>query len=275
MIHFFEALTSNPFLRYALLAGFAASFASGIMGSYVVIKRIVSMSGSIAHSVLGGMGICLWLQKTYHLPYPTPLHGALLAGIVAALLIGWVHLKYKEREDTLIAALWATGMSLGVIFITLAPGYSAELLDFLFGNILFATKKEILVLVSLDLFLGGILFFFFRKFLAVCFDEQQALLQGLKLHTLYLLLLCLIAVSIVLLIQVVGTILVVAMLALPAASSAIFTKKLSNMMSLSVGLAALFSLLGVYVSYTFNWPPGSGISLIAALSYTLCLVYKK
>ena len=131
---FFEALAKNPFLLLALWAGLAASVASGVIGSYVVVKRIVSISGSIAHSVLGGMGAFLWLKRTYNLEFLTPLYGALFAGILSALIMGWIHLKYKEREDTVIAALWATGMSVGVIFIALTPGYNVELLNFLFGT---------------------------------------------------------------------------------------------------------------------------------------------
>src|SRR5438045_3878503 len=116
---FIEALQANPFLQMALFAGFAASIASGIIGSYVVVKRIVFISGSIAHSVLGGMGVCLWLKRTYGIEWLTPIQGALIAAIVSALLIGWVHLKYRQREDTVIAALWSTGMSIGVVFIAL------------------------------------------------------------------------------------------------------------------------------------------------------------
>ncbi len=128
---FFQALSQNPFLIFAILAGIAASFAGGVIGSYVVVKRIVSISGSIAHSVLGGMGLFLWLKRTYGLDFLTPLQGALAAGIFSALLMGWIRLKYREREDTVIAALWATGMSVGVIFIALTPGYNVELLNYL------------------------------------------------------------------------------------------------------------------------------------------------
>ena len=124
---FLEAIFKNPFLLLALYAAFAASVAGGIMGSYVVVKRIVSISGSISHSVLGGMGLFLWLKRTYGWDFLTPLQGALFAGLLSALFMGWIHLKYKEREDTVIAALWATGMSMGVIFISLTPGYNVEL----------------------------------------------------------------------------------------------------------------------------------------------------
>jgi zinc transport system permease protein len=275
MINFFHALFENSFLFMALAAGFAASFASGIIGSFVVVKRIVSMSGSIAHSVLGGMGACLWLRRTYGLDFLTPLQGALAAGLLSALLMGWIHLKYREREDTLIAAIWATGMSIGVIFIALTPGYNVELLNFLFGNILWVSHSDLTLLLSLDVLIAGTVAIFYRRFLAICFDEEQALLQKVPIHTLYLLLLCLVAIAVVLLIQVVGAILVITMLAIPAAIAETYTHTLARMMIIATLLGAIFTFLGMYFSYELNWPPGATISLVAAMFYTLSLFRKR
>lgn len=275
MTNFFTALSQNPFLLTALIAGFAASFASGIIGSFVVVKRIVAISGSIAHSVLGGMGVCLWLKRVYGWDFLTPLQGALGAGLLSALLMGWIHLKYKEREDTVIAAIWATGMSIGVVFIALTPGYNVELLNFLFGNILWVSHSDIALLLSLDILIAAIVAIFYRRFLAICFDEQQALLQKVPVHTLYLLLLCLVAIAVVLLIQVVGAILVITMLAIPAAIAGTITRTLSQMMVLATLLGALFTLLGMYFSYELNWPPGATISLVAAVFYSFSLMRRR
>ncbi|MBY0529546.1 MAG: metal ABC transporter permease [Rhabdochlamydiaceae bacterium] len=272
---FFHALGQNPFLIFAILAGLAASFASGIIGSYVVVKRIVSLSGSIAHSVLGGMGLFLWLKRSYGWTFLTPLQGALVAGILSALLMGWIHLKYREREDTVIAAIWATGMSAGVIFIALTPGYNVELLNYLFGNILWVTKADLTLLLTLDVVIAAAVALFYRRFLAICFDEEQASLQGLSVGALYLLLLCLVAVSVVLLIQVVGAILVITMLAIPAAIAGAVTQRLSMMMLLAVALGCLFTFLGMYSAYELNWPPGATISLTAALFYALSLAKRR
>jgi zinc transport system permease protein len=272
---FFQALLQNPFLLLAIFAGIAASIASGIIGSFVVVKRIVSISGSIAHSVLGGMGLCLFLKKKYALDFLLPLHGALGAGLLSAMLIGWIHLKYKEREDTIIALIWATGMSLGVIFLSLTPGYHVELLDFLFGNILWVSKGDIYLLIGLDCVILAVVALFYKRFLAICFDEKQALLQGLRVSLLYLLLLCLVAISVVLLIQIVGAILVIAMLAIPAAIAGSFTFRLSTMMLIATLLGILFNFSGMYIAYACNWPPGATISLVAACAYALALSYKK
>lgn len=271
MLHFFDALRHNPFLLMSLLAGFAASITSGIIGSYVVIKRIVFISGSIAHSVLGGMGFFLWLKRTHGIEWVTPLQGALLSAILAALLIGWIHLNYREREDTVIATLWSTGMSIGVIFIALTPGYNVELMNYLFGNILWVSQTDIKMLLMLDVIVMIITGVFHRKFLAICFDEQQALLQGLAVRSLYLLLLCLVAVSVVLLIQVVGAILIISMLAIPAAIASGFTHRLSFLMLLAIILGCLFTFMGTFFSYQLNWPPGATISLAAALFYCISL----
>ncbi len=146
-----EALFTHSFLYMALLAGVAGSITGGIMGSFVVIKRIVFISGSIAHSVLGGMGFFLWLQRTFDIPWITPIQGAIVAAIISALLIGWIHLEYQQREDTVIAALWSTGMSIGVIFLALTPGYNLELMHYLFGNILWVTRGDVVTLFVLDI----------------------------------------------------------------------------------------------------------------------------
>ncbi|MEN9344384.1 MAG: hypothetical protein RLZZ453_1171 [Chlamydiota bacterium] len=271
MIDFF----SHPFLWMAFLAGIAASIASGVVGSYVVVKKIVSMSGSIAHSVLGGMGIFLFLKRTYGFDFLTPLQGALVFGILSAWLMGFVHLKYKEREDTIIAAIWSTGMSLGVIFIALTPGFNVELINFLFGNILWVSHSDLVWLFSLDALILAAIFWLYRPLLAICFDEEQAVLQKLPVSFLYLLLLSLVAITVVLLIQIVGAILVIALLAIPASIAGGFTSRLSSMMLFATLLGVLFTFSGLYASYRLNWPPGATISLVAALGYGLSFRFRK
>lgn len=264
-----EALFTHSFLYMAILAGLAGSVTSGIMGSFVVVKRIVFISGSIAHSILGGMGLFLWIQRTFDIPWITPLQGAIVAAILSALLIGWINLEYQQREDTVIAALWSTGMSVGVIFIALTPGYNVELMHYLFGNILWVTKSNVITLLALDVLVIGVVALFKNQFIAICFDEQQARLQKVRVKFFYLLLLCLVAISVVLLIQVVGAILVIAMLALPAAIAANLTRRFNTMMILAVLIGALFTLLGTAAAYQLNWPPGATIALIATLFYLI------
>jgi zinc transport system permease protein len=191
----------------ALWAGLLASISSGIIGSYIIIRRISFIAGSVAHSVLGGMGLCLWLQKSWGLGWAHPMLGAFAAAIGSALLLGWIHLRFKQREDALIAAIWSTGMAIGVIFISLTPGSTGELMNFLFGNILWVTPADLLSLLFLDLLILVFVAIYYRPILALCFDEEQARLRNIPVQRLYFLLLCLVAISTVLLIQIIGTIL--------------------------------------------------------------------
>lgn len=273
---FLEALRNNPLLLSAVLAGMAASVVSGIIGSYVVVKRIVFISGSISHSVLSGIGISLWLERSKGVTWASPLYGALIAGILSALIIGWIHLYYREREDSVIAALWSVGMAIGVLFISQTPGYNVELTNFLVGNILWVSPQDLYILFALDLAIIAVVLCLHKQFLAICFDEQQARLQGVKVNQLYLLLLVLAAVTIVLLIQVVGIILVMTMLAIPAAIANFFTSRLSSMIFIAILLSAAFCFFGTAAAYHFDWPAGATIALIAGFAYVLSMLgFKK
>jgi zinc transport system permease protein len=272
MISFYEALLTNPLLLSAVLAGLASSVVSGIIGSYVVVKRIVFISGSISHSVLGGIGFCLWLERTKGVEWASPLFGALVAAILSALLIGWIRLHHQQREDTVIAALWSVGMALGVLFISQTPGFNVELTNFLIGNILWVSPADLYILFGLDLVILATVLCLHKRFLTICFDENQAKLQGLPVNQLYLLLLMLTAVSVVLLIQVVGVILVITMLAIPAAIANLFTSKLSAMMLIAILLSCLFYFFGTVASFYLDWPGGATIALLAGLAYVLVLL---
>ncbi len=253
----------------ALIASLLASITSGIVGTYVVVKRIVFISGGIAHSVLCGVGVCLWLRESLGLSWIHPIYGALITAILSSALMGWIHLQAKEREDTVIASLWAAGMAVGVIFVSLTPSYSVELVHFLFGNILWVSSTELLLLSCLGAAVLGTTLIFHKKFTALCFDEVQVSLQGISHKRLYFLLLSLIALSVVILVQVVGALLVIALLAIPPAISSMFSHRLSTMIIFSVILSSLFSLVGIFSAYHLNWPPGATIATLAAAAYLL------
>lgn len=272
---FLEALRLNPILQLAIFAAIGTSIASGVIGSYVVVKRIVSISGSIAHSVLSGLGCALWLQRTYDLPWLSPLYGALVAAILSALIMGWVHLYYKEREDSVIAMIWTLGMALGVIFVSQVPGYNVELMNFLLGNILWVSHTDLIILGVLNGVILLTVALYYHRFLALCFDEKQAQLQGVPVTRLYLLLLVLIALSIVLLIHIVGVILVLSMLALPASMAGVFVRRLSLMMVVAVVLNIVFSIGGLALSYRLDWPAGATIALFTTVIYLLSLRFKR
>lgn len=272
---FLEALQTNPLLLSALIAGLAASIVSGIIGSYVVVKRIGFISGSISHAVLSGIGICLWLDRAKGYSWADPLYGALVAAIISALVIGWIHLYYRQREDSVIAAVWSIGMALGVLFISQTPGFNVELTNFLVGNILWVTPGDLVLLFTLDVGIVAIVALLHKRFLALCFDEEQAKLQGVAVNALYLLLLVLTAVSIVLLIQVVGILLVMAMLTIPAAIANLFTSRLSRIMMGAIGISCVLCLVGSGLAYHYDLPSGATIALLAGLVYVVSLVYPR
>lgn len=259
---FFAAVAAQGFLQHALAAGLLASVGCGVMGPFVVVKRITFLAGGIAHAVLGGMGVAAYLGGS-------PLLGALIAALAAALMIGAVRLKASEREDTLIGALWSVGMAVGILFIARTPGYNVDLMSALFGNILMVTAGHLRLMVALDLLLLILVAAFYKQLLAVAFDEEFARLRGVRVTLFYLLLLCLIALTVVLLIQVVGLILVIALLTLPAAVAAQYAGSLSRMMLIAVLLGALLCTGGLALSYGPDLPAGPTIILLAGGVYLL------
>lgn len=267
MTEFLSALGQHTFLQNAVIAGLLASVSCGLIGTYVVVKRIVFISGGIAHTVLGGMGVAYFFGFN-------PLYGAVVSAILAALIIGLVSLNARQNEDTIIGALWAFGMAVGIIFIYQTPGYNEDLMIYLFGNILLVPQSDIFLLAILDVFLIAAVLLLYKRFLAVCFDDEFAALQGVRVKILYLLLLCMIALTVVILIRVVGIILVIALLTLPAAIAGHYVARLSQMMVISIILGALFTLGGLVLSYGPDLPSGAVIIILASATYIASLVIK-
>ena len=260
----------NPFLEYsflqtAFIAGLLASIGCGVMGSYVVVKRIGYMAGGISHSVLAGMGAALFFGFA-------PLQGALIAALAAALIIGWIKLRWQAQEDTLIGAMWAMGMSIGVLFMSQTPGYSTDMMSYLFGNILLVSNDQLWEMTALNILVIGMVLAFYRQFLAVSFDEEFARLRGVPVNLFYLLFLCLVALTVVLLVQVVGLILVIALLTLPAAIAGHYVHTMGRMMLLASLLGMIFSSIGIWLSFLLDVPTGAVIILVAGSGYLLSVI---
>lgn len=273
-MEFFNAISTNPFLQYALIAGLLASISCGVVGTYIVTKKISLVSGGIAHTILGGVGIVCFLNKVYGMNIP-PLYGALVVAIAAAVIIGLVKIYSEHDSDTIIAALWSVGMAVGVIFIALTPGYNNDLMSYLFGNILMVTKHDLYLLVILDTFVIIVGVTLYHKLCAICFDEDFARIKGLNVTFYYLLLLCLTAITIVTLIQVVGLILVIALLTIPAAIAKQYSNSMWKMMIWAVILGLFFTLTGLAVSYGPDLPSGAVIIIVASLSFAVSTVCRK
>lgn len=265
MSSFFDAISSHAFMQNAIIGGVLASVACGVVGSYVVVKRIGYLAGGIAHSVLGGMGIAYYLGRP-------PIEGALIAAMVFAIILGWVSLRMQEQEDTVIGALWAGGMAIGILFISQTPGYNVDLMSFLFGNILMISSDDLFWIAGLDILILLIVLLFYKQFLAISFDEEFARLRGIPVEQFYLIFLSLVALTVVILIKVVGLILVIALLTLPAAVSSHYVRSLNLMMLLSTVMSIFFTTGGLALSYEPDLPPGPIIILVAGTFYLLSMV---
>ncbi len=246
------------FMRNAMMAGLLASVACGVVGVYVVVKKIVSMSGSIAHASFGGIGLGYLLNFS-------PVLGAMFFSLLSALTMGLVTRKTRLPEDTAIGILWALGMALGVIFIGLSTGYAPDLMSYLFGNILTVPAGDLYLMAALDLIILALATAFYKEFLLLSFDEEFGTVVGMPVNGLYLLLLCMVALTVVVLIRVVGMILVIAMLAFPAAMARQFTHDIKKMMVLAVVFGMIFTFGGLWISYVFNLASGATIILLSGL----------
>lgn len=272
MLEFIQDLTRSPLLQFALLAGILASVACGVIGSYVVVRRITYVAGGIAHCVLGGMGAAYYLHNNWGWEFLHPLHGAFVAAILAAVLIGLARLRGGQREDTIVGALWAVGMAVGVLFIFSTEGYEADLMSYLFGNIIMVAKEDLWLLIGLDIAVVAVGLLFYNQLQAVCFDEEFARLRGIHVELFYILLLCLTAVTVVTLVSVVGIVMVIALLTLPVAVAGQFCKTLWQMMLASAVLSMVFTSSGLAISYTPEWPAGAVTILLAGVVYVLVLL---
>lgn len=268
----------SPFMRNAFIAGAIASVPFGLIGTFVVVRRIGYLAGAIAHSAFGGIGIGLFLQ---HFLGATavgflfrPMGVSLAVALLSALLIGWVRLRAKEREDTIIGIIWAVGMSLGLLLLQKTPG-SSNIANFLLSNILMISQRDLLPFSILSGVVAVVVLVFFKRFEAVCFDEEFARLRGIPTEFYFQLLLVLTALTVVLLLQVVGIILVIALLTLPAATAARWANRLFPIATLAVLFAWISIWLGLVLCAWLDTTAGPTIVLVAAAGYVVSLFVKR
>ncbi len=274
MSEFFEALNSpaGQFLRSAVMAGLLASIACGVVGTYVVARRITYVAGGIAHCVLGGIGAAVYCNKALGWEWLSPMTGAVLAALLSAGIIGVVSLRCKEREDTVISALWAVGMATGVFFIWKTPGYQQGLMNYMFGNILMVSPDTLVLIAVLDVAVVAVSAVFYRQFMAVCFDEEFARTRGVRVDAYYLLLLAMTALTVVLLVNVVGVVMVIALLTLPVATGGQFVRKLWQMMVAGTLISMVLTFGGIALSYGPDYPSGATIIILAGVLYLLAVI---
>jgi zinc transport system permease protein len=252
------------FMRNAVIAGILVSVLCGVLGTLVVVNRIVFISGGIAHAAYGGIGLAFF----FGLP---PSLGAAAFSVVTSLIMGVASLKSRERADTIIGVMWAIGMALGIIFIDLTPGYAVDLMSYLFGSILSVPVSDIWTMAALALVIVTTVAFFYKEFLAMSYDEEFSFIVGIPVRGLYLLLLVMISLAIVMTIRVVGLILVIALLTIPPYIAEKYTTSLGNMMVFSSFLGAFFTTTGLWLSYRFDLTSGATIIMVAGVTFFLSL----
>jgi zinc transport system permease protein len=287
----FETL-QLPFMQRAFLLGALAAIPFGLIGTFVVVRRIGYLAGAVAHCAFGGIGIGLFLQylltsffaascascgAAVFLEYClNPMFVSLIVAVASALLIGFVHLRTNEREDTIIGAIWSAGMALGLLLLEMTPG-NVNISNYLFGNILLITPFDVVLVSSLCLIVLLTVMLFFKRLEAVCFDEEFSSIRGISSTFYFQLLLVLTALTVVLMVRIVGIILVIAMLTLPAAAASRFANRLLPTCLYSIVICFICTWAGLLISVCFNLSSGPAIVLTAVAVYmaTFCFCRKK
>lgn len=252
------------FMRNALISGVLVSIGCGIIGSLVVANRIVFISGGIAHAAYGGIGMAFYAGFS-------PVLGSALFSVGVSMIMGVASFSNRERSDTLIGVMWATGMAVGVILIDLTPGYNVDLMSYLFGSILSVPNSDILVMILLDAVILFMVVMFYKEFLAMSYDEEFSFVVGLPVRLFYFILLGMIGLSVVMIIRVVGLILVIALLTIPPYIAEKYTGSMAKMMLLSTILSIVFSLFGLWFSYNYNLTSGATIIMVAGVTFFISL----
>jgi len=256
------------FFRNALVVGLLASVVCGIMGTLVVVNRIVFLSGGIAHAAYGGIGLAFFFGWPYWV-------GTIGFSLAAAMIMAAVSLKVKHRADTIIGVIWAVGMALGVILLDLTPGYNVDLMSYLFGSILTVPQSDLWVLSMLCALITGLVAWFYNDLLAMSYDEEFARIRGVPVFGLYCLMIVMVALTVVMVIRVVGLILVIALLTIPPFIVEKYARSLFQMMVGSVLLGAVFTVTGLWVSYRYNLTSGASIILVAGTAFFLVFLIER
>ncbi len=269
MMQFFADLGDNPFLLRGLEAGLLASLACGVMGPFVVAKRIVFLAGAIAHIAIGGVGAVIYLR--YRFPdlfgELSPIYGAAAVSVLAAVTLAVLHHRVREQLDTIVGAMWALGMAVGILLVKITPGYQTELMSYLFGNLVYVSRDGLVLMIFLDLIIVGAVVLFYKRFFAICLDAEQASLQGVPVLATEIVLMILVALTVIVLTQVVGLILVIALLSLPAATAGRLVTRLASLIWVSIGICAFLTTLPRIAVYGTAISPEPAIVLAAATLY--------
>lgn len=272
---FFTDLAEFQFLQYAVLAALLSSLLAGSMGTFIVIRRSTYVAGAVSHSALGGIGVARYLQVQFGWQWLDPMIGAILSALLTSAIIAWVRARDSEREDTILSAIWALGMAVGITFMSLTPGYAQDLLGYLFGDILLVTPADLIALTLTALIALAFLFWNYDRLLAVSFNAQLAELRGAKPFLLEIAFTVITALTVVVLVRMVGIVLVIALLTLPAATASRLMSNLLSTMLVAILISALTLVVGIWIAYEFNLPTGATVIELSTLLYITTFIWKR
>jgi zinc transport system permease protein len=256
------------FMRNALLAGILASITCGVIGTFIVVNRMVFISGGIAHAAYGGVGLAFFFGLS-------PILGILGFSLLVSVFMAAISFKAKHRADTIIGVLWAVGMALGVLLLDVTPGYNVDLMSYLFGSILTVPTSDLWLMLVLNGVIVLTISYLYHDLAALSYDEEFAQVRGVPVKVLYFLLMAMIALSVVMIIQVVGLILIIALLTISPYIVEKFSGSLIGMMFYSVLLNFLFTSTGLWVSYSFNLTSGASIIMVGAVCFFISLILER
>lgn len=256
------------FMRNALMAGLLAAVICGIMGTLVVVNRIVFLSGGIAHAAYGGIGLSFFFGWPY-------LAGTIGFSLIAAMLMAAITFQAKHRADTIIGVIWALGMAFGIILLDLTPGYHVDLMSYLFGSILTVPNSDLWTMLVMAAIIALFVVGYYDDLLALSYDEEFAQVRGVPVKGLYFTMIGMLAITIVMVIQVVGLILIIALLTIPPFIAEKYATSLFQMMVGSSLLGALFTMTGLWLAYRFDLTSGASIILISGIAFLIILGIEK
>ncbi|ASM37817.1 MAG: metal ABC transporter permease [Campylobacter sputorum] len=253
-------ILNMSFVQNAVMAGLLVSITCGVIGSLIVVNNMSFIAGGIAHGAYGGIGLAFFLSLE-------PLLGAGFFSLLLAIIIATITLKDSGKIDSVIGAIWAFGMAIGIIFIDLTPGYNTDLMSYLFGSILAVSNHDLVFISVINVVCIALVCLFYRQFGAISFDREFAKLRGVNVNVFYYLLICMIALCIVATIKVVGLILIIALLTIPPFIAQNFAKRLGDMMVISSVLSCIFCIIGLFFSFKYNLTSGASIILVASICF--------
>jgi zinc transport system permease protein len=256
------------FVQNALIAGLLTSIICGVIGTLVVVNRLVFLSGGIAHSAYGGIGLAFYFGWPY-------MVCAIGFAFLSSMVMAAVSLKSKHRSDTIIGVMWAMGMACGILLLDMTPGYNVDLMSYLFGSILSVPGSDLVVMAGIGVVILALIGYFFQDLLAMSYDEEFAQIRGVPVKRLYFMLIGIVAITVVMVVQVVGLILVIALLTIPPSIAEKYTQSLFGMMVLSCFVGMFFTTGGLWLSYTYDLTSGAAIIFLSGCLFFLSLIFDK